>query len=156
MCVWFSLPDFASLVTSHPRKSESMSGSIEGLNELSTMLTEIAPASAKRYMRKALGAGADVVQEAAETTVPVDVGILEESIVQKASFSDDDDAGTTTLTVDIGPTKQAFWGSLQEFGTRFQQGQHWLGRAWESCKGEVLSRVGTEMTGLLLDLGNKK
>ena len=63
-----------------------------------------------------------MVQEAAEESAPSYVGFLEESIVQKASFGSDDDAGTTTLTIDIGPTKQAFWGMFQEFGTQDVEG----------------------------------
>lgn len=144
---------------------------IEGLSELSDMLTDIAPSAARRYMRKALGAGADVVQEAAEDTAPEGIGILEESIVQKAIWSSDDDAGTTTLEIDIGPTKHAFWGMFQEFGTQevigtdengkpfhhtAQPGQHWLQRAWESSKDRCLDVVATEMTGLQQDLENKQ
>jgi HK97 gp10 family phage protein len=144
---------------------------IEGLAELSEMLTNIAPSTAKRYMRKAVGAGADIVQEELKDSAPTGIGILEESIVQKASFDDNDDEGTTTLEIDIGPTKQAYWGMFQEFGTQevvgvdrkgrkfhhtAQPAQRWMTNGWLGCRDAVLDKVATEMTGLLMDLENKQ
>lgn len=127
---------------------------ISGLAELSQLLTEETPKAAKRYLLKAGNAAADVVVDALEETVPVDIGVLEEAIVKKTDWENDDDE--THMTIAIGPMRMAFWGSLQEFGTRFQQGQHWMGRAWASCKDSVLDKFTTELTGLLMDLENKK
>ncbi len=126
---------------------------IEGLSELSDRLEHLAPRVAKRYLSKAGDAAALVVIDAAENTVPVEVGVLEESIVSAKSWEDDGEA--TTMTVEIGPKKGIFWGSLQEFGTRFQPAQHWLSRAWESSKEKCLDVFATELTGILLDLENK-
>jgi HK97 gp10 family phage protein len=127
---------------------------IEGLAELSTMLTELTPRAAKRYLSKAGEAGAQVVLDALEQTVPVGVGILEEGLGYQKKFLNDGDE--TTMEIKIGPLKPYFWGSLQEFGTRFQQGQHWMGRAWEGCKDQVLSAFATEALGILHDLENRK
>jgi HK97 gp10 family phage protein len=126
---------------------------IEGLKELSDRLANMAPRAAKRYLKKAGAGGAEVVFEVMQQTVPVDVGRLEEVLGYDISFAGSDDA--TTMTVDIGPYKSAFWGSFQEFGTSTQQGQHWMGRAWEATRDKVLDVMATEMTGLLLDLENK-
>jgi HK97 gp10 family phage protein len=126
---------------------------IEGLAELSDRLVNIAPRAAKRYLKKAGDAGAKIVVAELQETVPVEVGYLEEAMGYDISFDGSDDA--TTMTVDIGPFKQAYWGEMQEWGTSTQQGQHWMGRAWEETRDKVLDVMATEMTGMLLDLENK-
>jgi HK97 gp10 family phage protein len=142
---------------------------IEGLSQLSEKLTQLKQNAAKRYLLKAVQEGADVFKEAAEEDAPVYIGVLEESIVTKTSWSQGD--GETTLDIDIGPTKQAFWGELQEFGTQdvhgvdkngkpfhhtAQRPQRWLTNAFESNKDAALDKVATAMTGLLMDLENKE
>lgn len=142
---------------------------IEGLKELSEMLTTIAPRAAKRYLKNACQKGADVFKEAAEESAPTGIGILEELIVTKTHWDDGD--GTTNLEIDIGPTKQAYWGMFQEFGTQeisgtdrngkpfhhaAQPAQRWLTHAFEGSRDQALNVVATEMTGLLMDLENKR
>src|SRR5882762_10196046 len=100
---------------------------IEGLAELSTMLTELAPRAAKRYLSRVAQPAAQVVLDAMAQTVPVRVGILEEELGYQKKFHNDGDE--TTMEINIGPLKPAFWGSLQEFGTHDQPAQHWMGRA---------------------------
>lgn len=126
---------------------------IEGLKELSDRLEAMPRRAAKRYINKVVDPSIQVVEQALHETVPVGIGILEEMIVHKKSFEDEN--GSTTLTVEIGPARKAFWGMFQEFGTQFQQGQHWMGRAWEGCKNRCLYVFATEATALLMDLGNK-
>jgi HK97 gp10 family phage protein len=91
---------------------------------------------------------------AMQGTVPVGVGILEEELSYSKKFLSDGDE--TTLEIKIGPEKPAFWGSLQEFGTSTEPGQHWLARAWESSKDEVLSVFTEEALALMDDLEAKK
>jgi HK97 gp10 family phage protein len=129
-----------------------MSVEIEGLAELSERLSTMPVKAAKRYLSRCADSASQVVLDAAEETVPVEVGTLEESLEAQKSFDDDDG---TTLTVEIGPSKKAFWGSMQEFGTHDQPAQHWLGRAWESSKDKVLDTFVTEAVGILQDLENK-
>jgi HK97 gp10 family phage protein len=128
---------------------------IEGLAELSQLLTEITPAAAKRYLGRCGDRAALPMLAAMQGTVPVGVGILEEELSYSKKFLSDGDE--TTLEIKIGPEKPAFWGSLQEFGTSNQAGQHWMGRAWESSKDEVLNVFVEEAQNLIQDLGaNKK
>jgi HK97 gp10 family phage protein len=127
---------------------------IEGLSDLSRMLTEESPAAAKRYLLRCAKPAAQVVIDAADETVPVDVGVLEESMGSQTSWSSGD--GETALEINVGPLKSAWWGSLQEFGTRTNPAQHWLSRAWESCKDKVLDVFATEAVGLVQDLENKR
>lgn len=127
---------------------------IEGLDDLSRVLTEQTASAAKRYLGRCGDKAAQVVIAAMHETVPVDVGYLEESLVYQKRFTNGDD--NTTLEILIGPTKSAYWGSFREFGTRFQAGIHWMGRAWESCKDKCLSVFATEALSILADLENKK
>jgi len=127
---------------------------IEGLADLSKMLTELTPRAAKRYLSRCAEPAAQVVIDAMEQTVPVGIGILEEELGWQKKWSSDGDE--TTMEINIGPLRPAFWGSFQEFGTRFQAGQHWMSRAWESCKDECLNVFATEAIGLLQDLENRK
>jgi hypothetical protein len=127
---------------------------IEGLKELSDLLTEQTPRAAKRYLSRCAEPAAQVVIDAMAETVPVGIGILEEQLGWQKKWGNDGDQ--TTLEISIGPLKPAFWGSLQEFGTATQPAQHWFGRAWESSRDECLNVFKTEAIGLLLDLQNKK
>lgn len=127
---------------------------IDGLKELSDLLTELTPKAAKRYLSRCAEPAAQVVLDAMAETVPVGVGILEEQLGWQKHWSNDGDE--TTMEIEIGPLKPAFWGSFAEFGTATQPAQHWFGRAFESCKDECLNVFVTECTGLCLDLENKK
>jgi hypothetical protein len=140
---------------------------IEGLADLSQMLTELAPNAAKRYLSRAGEAAAEVVIEALDDTVPVGVGILEESITWDKHWLDGDE---TTMEINIGPTKQAFWGMFQEFGTQevtgadrngkkfhhaAQPAQRWMTNAWLGCRDKCLDVFATEAVGILQDLENR-
>lgn len=127
---------------------------IEGLAELSEMLTQESVRTAKRYLVNCAKPAADVVIDAMKDTVPVGLtGRLEENLTYQTRFSDGDG---TTLTVNIGPARSTWWGSWQEFGTFCQQGQHWMGRAWETCQDKCLSVFATEMLARLSDLESKQ
>lgn len=142
---------------------------IEGLADLSNVLTTLVPAAAKRYLSRAGDAAASVVVEALEESAPTEIGILEESVVSQKKWGTEDDQ--TTMDIDIGPTKQAYWGMFQEFGTQevtgtdkdgkpfhhaAQPAQHWIGRGWEGCKEKTLDVFATEAIGILQDLENKQ
>jgi len=127
---------------------------IEGLEELSEMLTTLAPQAAKRYMLRVAKSAAQVVLDAANETVPVGQGILKDALISQTHWGSDGDQ--TSLEIEIGPMKGIKWGSMQEFGTVTNEPQHWLGRAWDSSKDECLNVFATEATGLLMDLENNK
>jgi hypothetical protein len=127
---------------------------IDGLAELSNLLTELTPKAAKRYLSRCAEPAAQVVLDAMAETVPVGVGILEEELGWQKHWGTDGDE--TTMEIEIGPLKPAFWGSLQEFGTATQAAKHWFGTAWMGCRDACLNVFVTECTGLLMDLENKK
>jgi hypothetical protein len=129
---------------------------IEGLEELSNMLQNLTPQAAKRYLSRVAEPAAQVVLDAMAETVPVRVGMLEEELGWRKTWANDGDE--TTMIIDIGPLKPAFWGSLQEFGAkaRNQPAQHWMGRAWESCREACLAVFEREAFLLLYDLDARK
>jgi HK97 gp10 family phage protein len=128
---------------------------IQGLAELSQLLTEITPQAAKRYLGRCGDRAVEPLLAAMQGTVPVRIGLLEEQLSYSKKFLNDGDE--TTLEIKIGPEKPAFYGSFAEFGTSTQPGIHWMGRAWESSKDEVLSVFTEEALNLVEDLGaNKK
>lgn len=127
---------------------------IQGLSELSQMLTEESVRTAKRYLVNCAKPAADVVIVAADATVPKETGRLESGMDYQTRFDGNGDG--TTLTVNIGPARDTWWGSFQEFGTFCQPGQHWLGRAWEACQDRVLSVFATEALARLADMEEKK
>ncbi|HLX83810.1 MAG TPA: HK97-gp10 family putative phage morphogenesis protein [Terriglobales bacterium] len=130
---------------------------IKGLSELSEMLTHESVRTAKRYLVNCAAPAAQVVVDAAEASAPVGATErLSHLIGYQTRFEGDDDG--TTLKVQIGPLKgaQSHYGSLQEFGTRFQAAQHWLSRAWESCQDRCLSVFATEALARLADMEEKQ
>jgi Bacteriophage HK97-gp10, putative tail-component len=142
---------------------------IDGLSELSEMLTHESVRTAKRYLENVAEPAAQVVLDAMAETCPVGVtGDLKRELTFQTRFSDGDD---TTLTVKIGPARETFWGLFQEFGTRnvsgtdkkgrpfhheSQPGQHWMQRAWAACQNKCLSVFGTEALARLADMEEKK
>ena len=123
---------------SHTTRDNAMPSTVElkGLADVSNMLSEVAPKAAKSYISKCAKPATQVVLDAMKETVPVGVGILEELLVSKSHW--EQDGATERLVVEIGPTKQAYWGMFQEFGTSKLEGKHWMGNAFEGCKEEVL------------------
>jgi HK97 gp10 family phage protein len=128
---------------------------IEGLEELSNLLATLAPAAAKRYLSRCAEPAAQVVLDAMAQTVPgpstghESFGFLEEELGSQKKWLDGDE---TTIEIDIGPLRPAFWGSFQEFGTFDQPATHWMGNAWESSKNQCLDVFATEALGILADL----
>jgi|ERR1700723_441862 len=126
---------------------------IQGLSELSEMLTHESARTAKRYLVNCAKPAAEVVIAAMEETAPEDTGRLEGGLDYKTKFSGEGDG--TTLTVNIGPAKSGFYGMFDEFGTHTQPAQHWMGRAWESSQEKCLSVFATEALARLADMEEK-
>lgn len=127
---------------------------IDGLKELSDMLTKESARTAKRYLVNVAKPAAQVVLDALGETVPQGVtGRLEDNLGYQTRFTNGDG---TTLTVHIGPSWETFWGMFDEFGTYKQPAQHWMGRAWASCQDKCLSVFGTEALARLADMEEKR
>lgn len=127
---------------------------IDGLSDLSEMLTHESVRTAKRYLLNVAKPAADVVVRALQSTAPERTGRLESEIDYQSKFSGDGDG--TTLTVKIGPSRSTFYGMFEEFGTIHQPAQHWMARAWATCQDKCLSVFGTEALARLADMEEKK
>lgn len=127
---------------------------ITGLSELSEMLTKESARTAKRYLLNAAKPAAQIVLDALQQTAPVMTGRLDEEMTYQSKFTGGENA--TVLTVKIGPARNTFWGTFQEFGTATQPAQHWMLRAWESCQDKVLSVFATELLARLADMEEKQ
>ncbi len=106
------------------------------LGGLSEALTTLASAEAKRMLSQVAEPCAQVFLDEMERTVPRDSGVLAEGMGwQKKWF---EEGGSTVMRIEIGPLKPFYWGMFQEFGTRYEKGQHWMSRAFESVKEQAL------------------
>ena len=134
---------------------------IEGLDELLDLLRTQTPKAATRYLRKVTARAGQVVLDAMDDTVPVEAGTLRGNLIMKKVRSSD----PLDVTLNIGPRKGIFWGSLtefghdvktgkrqgknkkgnlsyskdQEYGTAHVPGTHWMGNAWMSTQDQVLA-----------------
>jgi HK97 gp10 family phage protein len=126
---------------------------VRGIEELSTMLTEVSARTAKRYLVNVSTAAGQVMVDELKATAPVESGRLETGVGMQTRY---ENANNTTLIVSIGPAWETFWGAIQEFGTQHIPALHWVARAFESCKDKVLSVFVTEATATLMDMENKK
>lgn len=133
--------------------ADTMSIKITGLEELSQMLTEESVRTAKRYLVNMAKKAAVPMLDAMEQTVPVDTGKLEGGLGFQTRFSGGDQ---TTLTVKIGPDASGWYGSFQEFGTKYQQPpKHWVENAWNASKDDVLQAFVDEAKARLADMKAK-
>jgi len=122
---------------------------VSGLAELEKQLREMAPAAAKTAVRRALKTAAELLQDRIEITAPYKEGFLAHNIVETSSES----GGLTR--VEVGSTKQAFWASFQEFGTRFQRKQPFMQPAFDECAPQVLDDFQTNLKEEMDKLGIK-
>jgi HK97 gp10 family phage protein len=128
---------------------------VDGISDLSRMLQQESPRTAKRWLLKVAQPAADVVIDEMKSTAPAETERLEEGIGSQSRYSDSGDGGTL-LTVTIGPAWETFWGAIQEFGTQHTPALHWMARAFESCHEKCLSVFRTEAEAAILDLENTK
>ncbi|SRR6266481_3203201 len=112
---------------------------IEGLEELEQKLQQLAPDIAKRAVRKSVRAGIEVFQEAISENAPRHTGHLAESINIKLSVTGGDRDDTTGGIIGItGPSKDAFYGVFQEYGTAREPAQPFVAPAYEENKDKVV------------------
>jgi HK97 gp10 family phage protein len=133
--------------------SEDVTCTIDGLDELEQKLNELAPAAAKRAVRRSVREGLKVFQTAIEEKAPRDTGHLAESINigTKTTGGDGEDTTGGILGV-VGPAKDAFYALFQEFGTKHQHAQPFITPAYEENKDVVLqvfrNTLNEELEGL--------
>jgi HK97 gp10 family phage protein len=119
------------------------------LNGLEEKLHELGPKLAKSALRKALKAGAKILEDDAKSRAPVDTGALRESIKTKISMSPKNDRGSASVgpMFDLASLKKGsdkdksqspgVYGMIVEFGNKRQRASPFLRPAFDS-KGEAV------------------
>lgn len=120
------------------------------LNGIEEKLNEIGPQLAKKYLRKAMKAGMQLIVDDAKAHVPVDTGALRDSIVSVATLSAKQDSGRCAVgpSQDPGVKKSgqdfdqspALYGMLIEFGvpSRHIERVPWLRPAFDAQADNVV------------------
>ena len=85
---------------------------VKGLKELDRKLKQLEPKLAKKVMRKAVSAGAEVIRKEARQLAPRRTGFLIKNIIKSVKRRG------STVVAKIGTTKRAFYGIFVEFGTK--------------------------------------
>jgi HK97 gp10 family phage protein len=105
---------------------------IEGLDELEEAFTNGAKRAVKKFLRHVEMQAAKPIIEAAKQTAPRLTGALQDDLHRQAVVSDGQ------LTLRIGPSRETFYGLIQELGDAHVPALHWLENAARSVQDEVL------------------
>lgn len=107
---------------------------IEGLDELERDFTEGSKRTVRKFLQRVEKRAAKILKTALSEEAPYDTGKLSEEIhIQTVS-----DTSNGALTVRVGPSKDAFYGMFQEFGTIHVPAQHWMEETAKEHEDEVL------------------
>lgn len=104
---------------------------IIGMAEFERKLRQLDLSLQRRALIEAATAGAKLVRDVASDLAPRDTGELAEEMTTRVSGSQSD---VHEASVDVGPSKNAFYGMFQEFGTVKQAAQPFLEPAFEQTK----------------------
>jgi HK97 gp10 family phage protein len=143
---------------------------IDGLKELEAALKELPKATAKNVLKRVLLKRAQPIVDAARQKAPVRTGKLRDSIVAQArggsagkeafaaamrggasrteagqAAREANRAAGGTVEILIGPTKDAFYAHMIEFGTEHSGPEPFMRPAWDGNKGQVLVGLKDDM-----------
>jgi HK97 gp10 family phage protein len=104
---------------------------------------------AVKYVRKAIKAGAKIVQERIADSAPVNTGFLSEHIKVATQVKSGDDG---SMTAHVGPAPQAYYGLFQEFGANGKPGLHFMEQAAVDTKDDVIDAFKATALETLADL----
>lgn len=113
---------------------------ITGAKDLDRLLKRLPTKIAGKILQSSLRAGAMVIVKDARTRAPMRTGTLRREIVARKTKG-----APSSAAVTIGPTQDAFWGLLQEFGTRHHPPRPWLRPAFEASKRLALDKTGKQL-----------
>jgi hypothetical protein len=111
---------------------------IEGLDELEEAFTGGSKRAVKKFLRRVEMQAAKVLVKSAEEFAPYRTGELEGDIHRQSVL----DSAGGSLTVRVGPSRQAFYGLIQEFGAPSENipATHWLRDSAVEVQSEVLEQ----------------
>ncbi len=123
--------------------AKPVSCTVEGLDELEHALLDTTVKKARKGMREALNAAGEVMRAAIEEKAPRRTGFLSSHIITKVKLSAKEDEGT----VSVGPSKEAFYGVYDEFGTRHMAARPFMRPAFEQHKEPMLDAFVKRLQG---------
>lgn len=109
----------------------------KGFDELAQELSQIAKAATGPAKREALEDGAEIVVDRARALAPVDTGLLKREGIVKGDNTGD--------KIDIGWTKDGFYGRFLEHGTSKMAPRPHINPAWEQTKTQVINTMLTDL-----------
>lgn len=109
----------------------------KGFDELAQELSQIAKAATGPAKKEALEDGAEIVVARARALAPVDTGLLKREGIVKGDNTGD--------KIDIGWTKDGFYGRFLEHGTSKMAPRPHISPAWEQSKTQVTETMLTKL-----------
>lgn len=113
---------------------------IQGWAEYQRKLKALEATVRGQLLKEAALAGGQIVLDAAQANAPRDTGRLAAGMTMRLSK----DTNDLMAAAEVGPSRSAWYGFLQEFGTRHHRKQPFLGPALESNR-ERIFRVMREI-----------
>ena len=104
-----------------------------GFSELAEELSRIARSTDEPHRRKALDDGGAIIEKRARQLVPVDTGLLQREGVVRGDNNGD--------KIDIGWTKEGFYGRFLENGTPKMDPRPHISPAYEQTKNQVANTM---------------
>lgn len=123
---------------------------IQGMDDLLKDLEELSDLQAQQVLSKTMKNASIVLAEEQEHLVPQKTGKLASSIRYQIT-----EKTASEVFSRIGPTRRAFYASFGNWGTRHQQGQHFIERAFENKKDEIWAIIRFEL-GAFIDKTMRK
>jgi|SRR5579863_1499575 len=115
----------------------SFTVTIEGLDELEQKLRDETKKVAVATLRRASKDAASIWEVAIAARAPALTGFLRTQITMSSKAKGGDEG---KITVMVGPSKKAYYGIFQEFGTRYMRAKPFMRPAFEETKDEVLNK----------------
>lgn len=121
---------------------------LEGLDELEEAFLEGSKRAVKKFLRHVEMDAAKILVDSAERNAPRETGALSEDIHRQTKQSDG------ALTVRVGPSRETFYGLIQEFGAPEVDipALHWLEDSARAVQDEVLDELYSGLTEGLIDM----
>jgi HK97 gp10 family phage protein len=128
--------------------NDAITVEISGLEDVEKTLTDTTRKVAAKYLRKAMKAGTQIIQDRIEQSAPVDTGFLSEHI----KVAIDTKGDSASMTAHIGPAPQAYYGMFEEFGANGRPGLHFMEQAAIDTRDEVIQTFADTARNSLDDL----
>lgn len=128
---------------------------ITGLREVQRKLNALPDKVQKKVVRAALRRATVILQKAVKADAPVgDTGQLRKAVKITTSFR----KGVISAKVTIGKKNfvgDTYYAAIVEFGSKYQEGQHFMERAFDANKQNVAEQAAVEIKDGILKEASK-